>query len=144
MTKDEIIKRLSHISWYYGIHGKDEMAINEAIEIVREALTAEQFGRVVVNSYIEGYEDCRAGKPTPHENKPLTLNELRKMDGDKIHIRFIGTCKGFYDDEYAPYYGRQEQYIQKYNGMLRACDLPLKYYGEAWLAYRRPPKEDER
>lgn len=45
--------------------------------------------------------------------------------------------------EYAPYYGKLEQYVQKYNGMLRACDLPSKYYGEAWLAYRRNPEEGE-
>lgn len=63
------------------------------------------------------------------------------MDGDKVYIQFIGACKGFYDDEYAPYYGKYEQYVQKYNGMLRACDLPLKYYGESWLAYRRKPEE---
>ena len=74
-------------------------------------------------------------------NAPLTLDELREMDGDKIYIKFIGVLRGFYDDEYAPYYGQHEQYIQKYNGMLRACDLPLRYYGESWLAYRRKPEE---
>lgn len=73
--------------------------------------------------------------------KPLTEDELRQMDGDKIYIQYIGTCKGFYDDEYAPYYGQCEQYVQKYNGMLRACDLPLKYYGETWIAYRHKPEE---
>lgn len=75
------------------------------------------------------------------KNEPLTLDELREMDGDKVYIQFIGACKGFYDDEYAPYYGKYEQYVQKYNGMLRACDLPLKYYGESWFAYRHKPKE---
>lgn len=75
----------------------------------------------------------------PSTNGPLTIEELRKMDGDKIYIQFIGVCKGFCDDEYAPYYGQHEQYIQKHNGMLICCDLLLKYYGEAWLAYRRKP-----
>lgn len=65
------------------------------------------------------------------------------MGVDKIYIQHIGACKGFFDDEYAPYYGKLEQYVQKYNGMLRACDLPSKYYGEAWLAYRRNPEEGE-
>lgn len=72
-------------------------------------------------------------------NDPLTLDELRGMDGEPIYIQYIGTCEGFYDNETAPYYGQFEQYIQKYNGMLRACDLPLKYYGKTWLAYRRKP-----
>lgn len=75
------------------------------------------------------------------KNDPLTLDELQEMDGDKIYIKFIGACEGFYDDEYAPYFGQHEQYVQKYNGMLRACDLPLKYYDESWLAYRRKPEE---
>lgn len=76
--------------------------------------------------------------------KLLTLDELRQMDGDKIYIQYIGACKGFYDDEYAPYYGQNEQYVQKYNGMLRACDLPLKYYGKTWIAYRHKPEEELR
>lgn len=33
-------------------------------------------------------------------NDPLTLEELREMDGDKIYIQHIGACKGFFDDEY--------------------------------------------
>lgn len=76
------------------------------------------------------------------DNKALTLEQLREMDGDKIAIHYIGDCAGFYEDEIAPYYGDQEQYIQRYNGMLRACDLPLKYYGTQWTAtlYRRPPE----
>lgn len=28
-------------------------------------------------------------------NDPLTLEELREMDGDKIYIQHIGACKGF-------------------------------------------------
>lgn len=75
-------------------------------------------------------------------NEPLTLEQLREMDGDKINIHYIGACAGFYEDETAPYYGDHEQYIQRYNGMLRACGLPLKYYGTQWTAtlYRRPPE----
>ena len=78
-------------------------------------------------------------------NEPLTLEQLREMDGDKIAIHYIGDCAGFYEDEIAPYYGDQEQYIQRYNGMLRACDLPLKYYGTQWTAtlYHRPPEGEE-
>ena len=78
-------------------------------------------------------------------NEPLTLEQLREMDGDKIAIHYIGDCASFYEDEIASYYGDQEQYIQRYNGMLRACDLPLKYYGTQWTAtlYRRPPEREE-
>ena len=78
-------------------------------------------------------------------NEPLSIEQLREMDGDKINIHFIGDCAGFYEDKTAPYYGDHEQYIQRYNGMFRACDLPLKYYGTQWTAtlYRRPPEGEE-
>jgi len=76
------------------------------------------------------------------KGEPLTVEELRKMDGDKVYIHYIGPCDGFYEDETAPYYGKYEQYVQEYNGMLRACDLPLKYYRVTWLAYRRKPEEE--
>ena len=79
------------------------------------------------------------------QNEQLTIEQLREMDGDKINIHYIGACAGFYENETAPYYGNHEQYIQRYNGMLRACDLPLKYYGTQWIAtlYRRPPERQE-
>lgn len=77
------------------------------------------------------------------KNEPLTLDELRQMDGDKIYIQYIGPCEGFFKDEYAPYYGQNEQYVQKSNGTLQACGLPLKHYGKTWTAYRHKPQEVE-
>jgi len=73
-------------------------------------------------------------------NHPLTLDELRGMDGDKILIHYIGQCEGFYADVIAPYYGRDEQYIGKDNGKLTAVYLPLSGYGVGWFAYRRKPE----
>lgn len=74
---------------------------------------------------------CPCDKP-----EPLTVDELREINGDKIQIRYIGDLKDFYDDEVAPYFGKYEQYIQEHNGMLRTFDLPLTWYGKEWLAYR--------
>lgn len=87
------------------------------------------------------------GKPCPHyanaidalrrvqpANEPLTLEQLRQMDGDKINIHYIGHCKGFWEDVIAPYYGKYEQYVCEYNGMIRATDLPLQYFGTEWTA----------
>lgn len=72
--------------------------------------------------------------PANPTSEPLTLEQLREMDGDKINIHYIGDCAGFYEDETATYYGDLEQYIQRDNGLLRACNLPLKYYGKKWTA----------
>ena len=75
---------------------------------------------------------------TPPPNGPLTLEELREMDGDKVSIHYID---GFYTDEDGAYFGKFEQLVRECNGRLTACELPLKYYGKTWLAYRRKPEE---
>ena len=71
-------------------------------------------------------------------NATLTLEELREMDGDKIYVHYID---GFYTDEDGAYFGKFEQLVRECNGRLTACELPLKYYGKTWLAYRRKPEE---
>lgn len=82
--------------------------------------------------------DCNwEGQIPPKDYLPL--DEVKPLDGEKIWIHFIGMQDGL-PDEFAPYYGKQEQYIQHYNGMIRPCDLPLKYYGVSWIALR--PREE--
>ncbi len=111
--------------------------VYENSRLVTESFTEE----AVTAAYVEGLAALRAQQEA-EKNEPLTLEELREMDGDKIHIHYIGPCKGFYENEVAPYYGKCEQYVQEYNGMLRACALPLKYYGTHWIAYRHKPLGD--
>lgn len=137
MTIEEAIRILEDGEWWAAIddycHQEREEfdLLYDAIDLTVAALRAQQEA-----------EKTQLAQDKSTQNEPLTLDELWEMDGDKIYIKFIGACKRFYDDEYAPYYGRHEQYVQKYNGMLRACYLPLKYYGKAWLAYRHKPKEE--
>lgn len=75
---------------------------------------------------------------TPPPNDPLTLGELREMDGEKIFVHYID---GLYTDEDGAYFGKFEQLVRECNGKLTACELPLEYYGKTWLAYRRKPEE---
>lgn len=70
-------------------------------------------------------------------NDPLTLEQLREMEGDKIYIHYID---GFYSDEDGAYFGKFEQLVRECEGKLTACELPLKYYGKTWLAYRHKPE----
>lgn len=49
-------------------------------------LTNAQLGRLVRNSYIEGYEDGQNGKPSLEKNEPLTLDELREMKGEPVWL----------------------------------------------------------
>lgn len=73
------------------------------------------------------------------ENSPLTLTELEQMEGDKIYIEYMSNCTIF-NNTYAPYYGKYQQYIMEHNGMLRGTDLLLQYYGKMWIAYRYKSK----
>lgn len=100
--------------------------------------------RAYEHGHFCGMQDAFSRRAQP-DNAPLTLDDLQGMDGDKIKIHYIGHCEGFYEDVIAPYYGDKEQYIQRYNGMLHACDLPLQYYGVEWTAtaYRRKPETKE-
>lgn len=66
----------------------------------------------------------------------LSIEEVKALNGEMINIHYIGSCTEYIKDVTAPYYGKYEQYIQEYNGMLRPCDLRLQYYGKQWFASR--------
>lgn len=82
--------------------------------------------------------DALRAQAEAEKNAPLTLDELRQMDGDKIYIHYID---GFYTDEDGAYFGKFEQLVRDCEGKLTACALPLGYYDKTWLAYRHKPKE---
>lgn len=73
------------------------------------------------------------------KNDPLTMEELRGMDGEKIYVHYTD---GFYTDEDGAYFGKFEQLVRDCDGKLTACSLPLEYYSKTWLAYRHKPKEE--
>lgn len=77
--------------------------------------------------------------PEARPNEPLTLEELRKMEGQPVWIerhgygRKIGwAIVGGDESLYGVYFGTRY-------GLAR---LPREDCGYAWIAYRRPPKED--
>lgn len=72
----------------------------------------------------------------------LSIKEVKNINGEKIHIQYIGTCAGFYKDEDAIYYGKSEKFIRETNGNLEAVELPIKYYGTSWVAYLFAGKND--
>lgn len=68
--------------------------------------------------------------------EPLTLDELRKMDGEPVWVEFqdgSGGCWGLV-------------HITMFNHVVFAnglyCTVGKPYYGKTWLAYRQKPKED--
>ena len=67
---------------------------------------------------------------TQQPNEPLTVDELRKMDGDPVWI----------DDWYQDFHGWElsvdaTDYLE---------NRDLSQYGSQWIAYRRPPEEGEK
>ena len=65
------------------------------------------------------------------DNPPLTMEELREMDGEPVWISAYGVNRydvfsGLANDEIAQFYREA---------------LPLRCYGDTWLAYRRKPEE---
>lgn len=72
--------------------------------------------------------------PTKEQNEPLTLDELREMDGEPVWVVPTGTHK---KDE--PMWCVLEGSMALIPGV--DCWLwDFDGYGETWMAYRRPPE----
>lgn len=67
------------------------------------------------------------------KNEPLTLEELRAMHGKPVWIHRSEDGQGWWS---VVRIGETRLYTD-YGAW---CDL--RYYGETWVVYRRPPKED--
>ena len=77
-------------------------------------------------------------------NEPLTLDELREMDGQPIYV----TTKNYGDGWcILNWHGVNKSYTYfsrtgTSEGMT-ATPISAKTYGDWWLAYRRPPEGEE-
>ena len=71
------------------------------------------------------------------ENKPLTLDELKQMDGEPVWIVLISVCDGYWD-----ICKRNDYDGGDYIDFAR-IPLKKKYYEKTWLAYRRAQQKNE-
>lgn len=71
-------------------------------------------------------------------NEPLTLKELRQMDGEPVWVVNVATkkCDGFHDEWALVSAARR-------NVESVSVIYHFENYGEFWLAYRRKPEEGE-
>ena len=71
-------------------------------------------------------------------NEPLTLEQLREMDGEPVWIVDVGPHK---------WYGPGWAIVDRDNCLVRTVKnwnaVFFESYGERWLAYRRPPEGEE-
>lgn len=116
MTIEEAIKWIEQISERY-IHGGDDdfdAKRREALNMATKALRTQKFTL---------------------SNDPLTLEQLREMDGEPVWCIIIdGDYKG------ESFWGLVN--IDTAECICNNWDVILfAYYGKAWLAYRRKPEE---
>ena len=67
-------------------------------------------------------------------NEPLTLDELREMNGEPVWVVPIGKCK---------WATRQWCVLAADEALIPGVDhwwWSFEGYGETWIAYRRPPE----
>ena len=69
-------------------------------------------------------------------NEPLTIEELREMDGEPVWIVDVGPHK---------WYGPGWAIVDRDNCLVRTVKnwnaVFFERYGERWIAYRRPKEE---
>ena len=113
MTREEAIKVLRTESIELGGNAVSVCRFLEALDMAVKAL--------------EDVTDKDVGK-----NEPLTLDELRKMDGEPVWVQSPGV----------PEYGRWAiaEGVGE-NCLFLHDDFTCHDYGKTWLAYRQKPEE---
>lgn len=106
MTREEAIQRIETHTQYF-VPVEDLPALEMAIDALRAQQEAEK-------------------------NEPLTLDELREMDGEPVWVVCLTdtdlSCWGFHDED----------------GVCGYCaNFSDDDYGKTWLAYRRKPKGEQ-
>lgn len=118
------------------------MAIEEAISHARETSKRDTVceecrqEHAQLADWLEELKMLRTAITPP--NEPLTLEQLRKMDGEPVWIVDIGPHK---------WYGPGWAIVDRDNCLVRTAKnwnpVFFERYGERWLAYRRPPEGEE-
>ena len=70
-------------------------------------------------------------------NEPLTLEQLREMDGEPVWVEFEDGSGGLWGIVHITIFAQ----IVFANGL--HCTIGERYYGKSYKAYRRPPEGEE-
>ena len=89
----------------------------------------------------EGKENDNPIRPIEaQQNEPLTVEQLREMDGEPVWVDFTGSAikrePGWFILKNAQ---DEEVYLVGKTSVYKGYE----YYGKAWLAYRHPPERQE-
>lgn len=88
------------------------------------------YDAIDIDGMIKALREAEKVTASPPLNNPLTLEELREMDGEPVWVECPTnqkcSCWGYHDEDgfngYCAYFDDDE-------------------YGKVWLAYRRKPEE---
>lgn len=125
MTIEEAIRNRERCLQY--LEGCGPMATPENVEAVRLSLVALR------------------EKAEREKIEPLTLDELRQMDGEPVYVSDLRSPK---NSEYCIIHANDKYgYGDKYRcAQIAGCECfwySFEEYGERWIAYRHEPKEAE-
>lgn len=92
----------------------------------------------------------KANRRTQQPNDPLTVGELRKMDGQPVWVKAVDPNDS--DTNYWAIVSANMHYSHKSGGVISTSTdgvavVAIAYfedYGKSWLAYRRPPEAGEK
>ena len=139
MTDKELVERLNAYSAQYQNHGGITAEAADHIEQLHTELTKERIDNTNLIGELATVAAERDRYKAERENpQPLTLEELRRMDGEVVYI-----------PESEEYFGgmgivsvSQERVVDV--GDPKFGYWPFREYGEGWRAYRSKPKEGNR
>ena len=102
-------------------------------------------GCAIMREAADALEKQLTCRPTP-ENKPLTLDELRQMDGEPVWTVTIGCdnvfgCELVGEISVGP---ENREVISMCNLLDGTYDVFADLYGKTWLAYARNPEQEEK
>lgn len=112
------------------IDGDELLGIERLLDtdVVRQSKTASWLLDQVLH-------DIQAMPTLTPPNEPLTLEQLREMDGEPVWIVDVGPHK---------WYGHGWAIVDRDNCLVRTAKnwnpVFFERYGERWIAYRRPPE----
>ena len=113
-----------------------------AIEQLRQAMEACDLGALSLPDQIDALMD--AGKAVLQEvstltppNEPLTIEQLREMDGEPVWVEFEDGSGGLWGIVHITIFAQ----IVFANGL--HCTIGERYYGKSYKVYRRPPEGEK-
>lgn len=140
MTDKEIVERLNAYSAQYQNHGGITAEAADRIEQLRAELTNERIDNTNLIGELATVAAERDRYKAEHENpQPLTLEELRRMDGQPVWVTFADNYVPVTHTQIPPLWmivSAEDEELQAKNEYVCFSDI-------GWIAYRSKPKGRE-